>query len=278
MNKVLVGLLLGGVLGIFDGLTAWLTPDVRPFIVGIVIGSTIKGIIAGVAAGWFARKVHSVPAGIAFGFAVGLVLAFLVAAMPSETGKHYWFQIMLPGSVLGAVVGWATQRYGQASRGAVAMVAVALALGSLSGRADAAVPVTAAAALERLKGLAGCWEVRLGRMDGRRASLRYRIAGGGRIVLEELFPGTSRERITLYMLDGDELLAARYPGGAGRPTRLRLDAARSSSRELVFASARLRLAGSAAARIRFAGHGSFESEWPGAADPEERALFATTTG
>jgi hypothetical protein len=30
--------------------------------------------------------------------------------MPSATGKHYDFEIMLPG--LGAVVGWATQRYG----------------------------------------------------------------------------------------------------------------------------------------------------------------------
>jgi F0F1-type ATP synthase assembly protein I len=77
------------------------------------MGSAVKGIIAGVAAGWYARRVRSVPKGIAFGFIVGLVLAFAVAAMPSETGEHYWWQIMLPGSVLGAVMGWATQRYGK---------------------------------------------------------------------------------------------------------------------------------------------------------------------
>src|SRR5512132_2592508 len=110
MNKIVLGLLLGGVLGIFDGLTAWFTPEARPGIVGIVIGSSIKGMIAGIAAGWFARKVHSVPAGIAFGFAVGLVLAYGVAAM-----QHgYYFEIMLPGSIVGAIVGWATQRYGRA--------------------------------------------------------------------------------------------------------------------------------------------------------------------
>ncbi|HVR44106.1 MAG TPA: hypothetical protein VMS56_11765 [Thermoanaerobaculia bacterium] len=120
MNKPLLGLLLGGILGVFDGLTAWFTPEVRPFIIGIVIGSTFKGMIAGVAAGWFARKVHSVPAGIVFGFAVGLLLAFAVAAMPSETGEHYYFEIMLPGSVLGAVVGWATQKYGQPAAAAQA--------------------------------------------------------------------------------------------------------------------------------------------------------------
>lgn len=112
MNKVLVGVLVGGVLGIFDGLTAWFTPEVRPAIVGIIIGSTMKGVIAGLAAGWFARKVDSVPAGIAFGFVVGLLLAFGVAAMPSETGEHYYFEIMLPGSIVGAIVGYATQKYG----------------------------------------------------------------------------------------------------------------------------------------------------------------------
>ena len=32
--------------------------------------------------------------------------------MPDESGHHYYFEIMLPGSILGAVVGWATQRYG----------------------------------------------------------------------------------------------------------------------------------------------------------------------
>jgi hypothetical protein len=39
MNKVVLGLLVGGLLGIFDGLTAWFTPDVRAQLLGIVIGS-----------------------------------------------------------------------------------------------------------------------------------------------------------------------------------------------------------------------------------------------
>jgi hypothetical protein len=62
--------------------------------------------------GWFARKVDSLPLGILFGLGVGLLLAFLVAAMPSETGEHYYWQIMLPGSFVGLIVGYATQRYG----------------------------------------------------------------------------------------------------------------------------------------------------------------------
>jgi hypothetical protein len=109
MNKVMLGVLVGGVLGIFDGLTAWFTPAVRPGIVGIVIGSTFKGLIAGVLIGWFSRKVNSLFWGIVFGTMVGMILAFMVAHF---TDGQYYFQIMLPGSIVGLIVGYATQRYG----------------------------------------------------------------------------------------------------------------------------------------------------------------------
>jgi hypothetical protein len=115
MNKLLLGLVLGGVLGAVDGLSALLSaPETRPAIVGIVIGSTFKGIAAGLLIGWFGRKVHSMKWGVVFGFAIGLVLAFIIAAMPNEDGSHYWWEIMLPGSIVGLIVGYATQRYGVA--------------------------------------------------------------------------------------------------------------------------------------------------------------------
>ena len=120
MSKPIFGLVLGGILGIFDGLTALLTPEVAPKIFEIVFYSTIKGIIAGVAIGYFARKVNSLPLGIIVGFAVGLLLAFLAAAMPDENGKHYYFQIMLPGSIVGLIVGFATQKYGRPAQTASA--------------------------------------------------------------------------------------------------------------------------------------------------------------
>lgn len=118
MNKPLLGLLLGGILGVFDGLTALFYPEAAPQIVGIVIGSTIKGLIAGVLIGYFAKKVSSLPWGIVFGLLVGLVLAFLVAMMPDPSGKHYYLEIMLPGGLVGLIVGYATQKYG--FRGAAA--------------------------------------------------------------------------------------------------------------------------------------------------------------
>jgi hypothetical protein len=117
MSKPLLGLLLGGILGIFDGLSALVSaPETAPQIMGIVIGSTFKGLIVGVLIGWFARRIDSLPLGILFGLLVGAFFAFLVALMPAEGGEHYWWQIMLPGSVLGLIVGYATQRHGKAPR------------------------------------------------------------------------------------------------------------------------------------------------------------------
>jgi hypothetical protein len=112
MNKPLLGLVLGTILGAFDGLTAWFTPAVRNALLGIVIGSTIKGLIAGVLIGFFARKVNSLALGILFGLGVGLLLAFAVAAMQPGP-DHYYFAIMLPGGIVGTIIGYATQRFGE---------------------------------------------------------------------------------------------------------------------------------------------------------------------
>jgi MFS family permease len=112
MNKPVFGLMVGGVLGIFDGLTALFYPEARPLIAGIVIGSTFKGIIAGLAIGFFARKVHSLLWGTVFGLALGLFLSYLVAAMPNPSlQRHYYVEIMVPGAIVGMIVGLATQRF-----------------------------------------------------------------------------------------------------------------------------------------------------------------------
>jgi uncharacterized membrane protein SpoIIM required for sporulation len=114
MSKPILGLVVGGILGVFDGLTAYFTPEVRDQLLGIVIGSSIKGLLAGIVIGFFAKKVGSLALGILFGLGVGLLLAFLVAAMPQPSGHHYYFEIMLPGAIVGAMVGYATQKHGAA--------------------------------------------------------------------------------------------------------------------------------------------------------------------
>src|SRR5262249_36280518 len=116
MNKILVGIGFGLILGAIDGATAWFTPDVRSMMTGIMVGSSVKGMIVGLLSGWFALKVQSTKWGIIVGAALGLLFAYLVAAMPSPNGKHYYLEIMLPGFVVGAIVGFLTQRLGNSSR------------------------------------------------------------------------------------------------------------------------------------------------------------------
>jgi hypothetical protein len=114
MSKPLLGILLGGVLGAFDGLSALVSaPELSSQILGIVIGSTFKGLIAGVLIGWFAHKVDSLGAGIIFGLGIGAALAFIIAWMQAAEGAPYWLEIMLPGSFVGLIVGYATQKYGR---------------------------------------------------------------------------------------------------------------------------------------------------------------------
>ena len=107
MKKVLFATLLGGFLGIFDGLTAYFTPEVRNEIVGIVIGSTIKGLLTGVIIGFFATKVRSLALGTLFGLVVGAFFAYLILLM----NPGHALNIMLPGSLVGVIVGYAAQKH-----------------------------------------------------------------------------------------------------------------------------------------------------------------------
>src|SRR5436305_317693 len=115
-NKIVAGVIFGAVLGLVDGATAWFTPEVRPAIWGILIGSSVKGMIVGLLSGWFARKVNSRVWGILFGAVMGLFFAFLIAMQPQPSGNHYYLEIMLPGFVVGAIIGFLTQRAGGPAR------------------------------------------------------------------------------------------------------------------------------------------------------------------
>jgi hypothetical protein len=109
MRKPVFAMVLGGILGVFDGLTALVSaPEIASQIVGIVLGSTFKGVIAGLAIAMFEKRVKSLPLGIAFGLAVGFFLAWLVTL--GERPEYFW-HIMLPGGIVGLIVGYATYTY-----------------------------------------------------------------------------------------------------------------------------------------------------------------------
>ena len=88
MNKILAGLIFGLILGAIDGATAWFYPETHSMMAAIMVGSSIKGMVVGILCGWFARKVQSTKWGIVVGAALGLVFAFLVAAMDTVNGSH----------------------------------------------------------------------------------------------------------------------------------------------------------------------------------------------
>jgi hypothetical protein len=113
MSKPWIGLLLGAFLGMLDGISSFFYPDLEGQVMLIVFFSTLKGLITGWIAGLVAKKWNSLPLGIATGLSVGLLLGYLASPGPDASGTTYYLEIMLPGSVLGIIVGFATQRLGK---------------------------------------------------------------------------------------------------------------------------------------------------------------------
>jgi hypothetical protein len=151
----MLGVMLGGILGLFDGLSAWAYPEARPMMAAIVTGSVVKGIVTGLVAGLVARRWRSTTVGVGAGAIVGAALSHLAAAGQPD---HYW-AIVLPGMILGIIVGFATQRYGS-PRGAavppVSVLAFAIVLAS-SGAISAQAPAPADN-LASLSFFLGRWE------------------------------------------------------------------------------------------------------------------------
>jgi hypothetical protein len=113
MSKPWIGLFLGAFLGMLDGISAFFYPDLAGQVMLIIFFSTLKGLLTGLIAGLVARKWNSLPLGIVTGLGVGLLLAYMASPGPDASGTTYYLEIMLPGSVLGIIVGFATQRLGK---------------------------------------------------------------------------------------------------------------------------------------------------------------------
>lgn len=113
-----------------------------------------------------------------------------------------------------------------------------LAAGALAGSRPAGAAGAAVepkAAFEKLKALAGTWQGAAGHgSPGQQASVVYRVASGGTVVQETLFPGSPHEMISMYHLADGQLLMTHYCAMGNQP-RLRLDTAASTPERLVFA-------------------------------------------
>lgn len=109
-TKPMLGLALGGTLGLVDGLTGFFEPSLAPLMGSVITFSLLKGLVSGVVIGYVAQKVHSLLLGILAGAAIAAVLSLLVIL---KAGMALFWDILVPGMLLGIIVGFCTQKFGR---------------------------------------------------------------------------------------------------------------------------------------------------------------------
>ena len=117
LTKPMLGLTAGGVLGLLDGLSGFFEPSLAPVMGSVITFSLLKGLLAGIITGYVSRRVHSMLLGILAGVGIAAVLSLLVIL---HAGMALFWDIMIPGMLLGLIVGFATQKFGRAKESAVA--------------------------------------------------------------------------------------------------------------------------------------------------------------
>lgn len=109
LTKPMLGLAVGGTLGLLDGLSGFLEPSLAPVMSSVIAFSLLKGLASGAAIGYVSQKVHSVFVGILAGAVIAAALSLLVILY---AGMALFWDIMLPGMLLGIIVGFCTQKFG----------------------------------------------------------------------------------------------------------------------------------------------------------------------
>jgi hypothetical protein len=109
LTKPMLGLAVGGTLGLLDGLSGFLEPSLAPVMTGVITSSLLKGLVAGVVIGYVSQKLRSMALGLLAGAAIGALLSLLVILW---AGMASFWGIMLPGMLLGVIVGFSTQKFG----------------------------------------------------------------------------------------------------------------------------------------------------------------------
>jgi hypothetical protein len=112
LTKPMLGLAIGGTLGLLDGLSGFFEPSLAPVMSSVITFSMLKGLLAGIAIGYLSQNVRSIAIGIIAGIAIAAALSLIVVL---HAGMALFWDIMLPGMLLGAIVGFATQKFGRAA-------------------------------------------------------------------------------------------------------------------------------------------------------------------
>lgn len=108
----------------------------------------------------------------------------------------------------------------------ISLLAVSLLVAGLATAPCHAGEGDAAAALDRLKSLAGTWTgVPEGQGEAAEAEAAaagqvthvFQVSAAGTVVMETMNPGTEHEMINMYHLDGDDLVLTHYCAGGNQP-------------------------------------------------------------
>jgi len=110
LSKPMLGLVTGGTLGLLDGVSGFFEPSLASVMTSVITFSMLKGLVAGVIIGFFSQRVRSMPLGLFAGIVIAAILSLLVIL---RAGMGLFWDIMLPGMLLGLIVGFATQKYGR---------------------------------------------------------------------------------------------------------------------------------------------------------------------
>ena len=110
LSKPMLGLVTGGALGLLDGLSGFLEPSLAAVMTSVITFSMLKGLLSGLAIGFFSERVRSMSLGLFAGIVIAALLSFLVIL---KAGMGLFWDIMLPGMLLGLIVGFATQKFGR---------------------------------------------------------------------------------------------------------------------------------------------------------------------
>jgi hypothetical protein len=110
LTKPMLGLAVGGTLGLLDGLSGFFEPSLAPVMSSVITFSLLKGLVAGIAIGYVSQRFHSMLVGILAGLAIAAALSLIVIL---HAGMVLFWDIMLPGMLLGVVVGFTTQKFGK---------------------------------------------------------------------------------------------------------------------------------------------------------------------
>ena len=120
------------------------------------------------------------------------------------------------------------------------------------------------AAFARLKQLAGEWEGTVMTPDGPAVRVKWEPTAGGQVMRETLFPGTSHEMVTMYHLDGSQLVLTHYCAAGNQP-RMKLVAFNPDEAQFDYTGgSNLDAAKDAhmhAGRLMFKGDDRIETDW-----------------